>query len=320
LDRYDGIKLGDKLSELQLQSENVHIYNGSLKAVATGEISDDGFDEYEITLGASALEKLDPLLIAAGLHGEEAFSVNKFGGGLAQDDFRTIYSNMAVVDYPYSFANKVCTIQSTDADDTGLEISIEYNELIDDKWFRKFGSATTDAVDGTVSVTVKELTEEGGSVVGDANIVMPYRMTNNGTGVTLQGSLLGTLTIENTAVIYNSIVNGNNQSELASYPIPSDFTCIAYGVGRSIQGTNKPSTFHYNVIPDGKPRQVTRTLDISVNAIYEEFIVPFVFPGKTIMEVQAKINSVSGEGQVQGYWDMVIIKTELLNKILYGVK
>ena len=318
-DRYDGLKLGDKVSELQLQKQNVNIYNGSLKAIPTGNVSEDGSDEYEIALGASAKEKLDPSLIAAGLHGDDAFAVNKFGGGIAQDDFRVIYSNMAVIDYPYDLTNKVCTIQSTNAADINLKIEVEYNELIDNKWVRKLGQAITDGVNGTTPITVKELDSQG-EIVGDAQIVIPYRLKNKGTGVTLSGSLQGVITIENSAVIYNSIVNGDNQSALCAYPIPSDFTAMVFGVGRSVQDTTKPSTFKYNVIPDGEPRQVKRTLDISLNAIYEEFPVPFVFPGKTIMEVQAKINSQSGTGQVQGYWDMIVIKTELLNKILYGVK
>lgn len=318
-DLYDGIKLGDVLSELELQEKNLNIYNRSLRAVATGGISVDGSDEYEITLGASSLEKLSPVAVAAGLHGADAFTINKFGGGIAQDDYRTIYSNMDVIDYPYNFINKVCTIQSTNAADTNLRISVVYNELIGDKWVQKNGEATTNAVDATIPVTVQEL-DSAGLPIGDAQIVIPSILINHGTGVTLAGTLIGTLTIENSAVIYNSIFNGDNQSSLAAYPIPSDFTAIVYGVGRSLQGANKPSTFKYNIIPDGETRQVKRTLDLTIGAIYEEFPVPFVFPGKTIMEVQCKINSVSGTGQVQGYWDMIIIRTTLLNKILYGVK
>lgn len=317
-DQYDGLKLGDIISENELQKQNVNIYNGSLKATPTGNISEDGSDEYEITLGSSALAKLNPVAIAAGLHGDDAFAVNKFGGGEAQDDARTIYSNMAAVDYPYDLTNKICTVQSDDAADTNLKIEVEYNELIGDKWVRRLGQATTDAVDGTIPVTVKKLVN---GVPGDnAQIVIPYRLRNRGNGVTLNGDVIGVITIESSAAIYNSISNGDNQSALCAYPIPSDFTGIAYGVGRSIQGTTKPSTFKYNVILDGEPRQVKRTLDLSENSVYETFPVPFVIPGKSIMEVQAKINSASGTGQVQGYWDMIVIKTELLEKILYGIK
>lgn len=48
MDRYDGLKIGDILSEIELQKFNKYIYNNSLKAVGTGNLSQDGSAEYKI--------------------------------------------------------------------------------------------------------------------------------------------------------------------------------------------------------------------------------------------------------------------------------
>lgn len=48
VDRYDNLKIGDIIDEIQLQKHNKHIYNNSLVAVPTGVISENGYDEFVI--------------------------------------------------------------------------------------------------------------------------------------------------------------------------------------------------------------------------------------------------------------------------------
>ena len=73
-DQYDGLKVGDKISQLTLQNQNPHIYNNSLTAVKTGNISQDGSEEYMIiNNGADYFEQLSLGNIP------ERFSFYKFG-------------------------------------------------------------------------------------------------------------------------------------------------------------------------------------------------------------------------------------------------
>lgn len=242
------------------------------------------------------------------------FPINKFGEGLADTTFKTIYSNMAAADFPYKIdVNETMEIVSTDnVDDIGQKVRIFYVEHVAGDWIYKEGIAVSN---GTTPVQVQEVDSDD-DVVGVANIMIPYRMRNEGLNVTpvsLQGGAVGVITLRTLGGAgddYIKIQNGNNTSTVAVFPIATGFTGVIYGVGRYSNDTGKLTTFHYNAIPYGQPRTVARVVDLKTAADFEIFPVPYKFPEKTILEVQAKVDV--GTAKVGAYWDMTVILTSLL--------
>lgn len=236
-------------------------------------------------------------------------SLNKFGAGTCDTSFKVINPNMANEQYPFLIdENKVMTIQSDNALDTGQVINVKYVEYVssDDSWRYKEGKATTN---GVTPVTVQEIDDDG-SVVGDANIMIPFRMINRGVGVSNTGGAVGTITLENGGTEYASIVDGDNQSLLAFFPIATDYSCVILGVGRSVIGSSKACDFHYKAIPYGQPSQTKRTVGLVESASYENFEMPFVFPEKTILTVEAKIDV--GSAEVSAWFDGLVVENEKL--------
>lgn len=230
--------------------------------------------------------------------------VHKFGEGIVDINFEIIWDDMINTPYPILIdTNLEMTIQSDDAGDVGQTIRVAYAEFADNKWVYKQGKAVTN---GLASVTVQEVDEDD-NVVGNAQIMIPYRMVNEGTGVTNVGSALGTITLENGGTNYALIDNGNNQTLMAIFPICDDYTAIIHGVGRSVVGVNKECEFHYKFTPYGQVSQTKRTVGLVQSAEYENFIIPFVFQ-KGILTVEAKVQS--GTALVSAWWDMNLVETD----------
>jgi len=255
---------------------------------------------------------LDPLEISVHGHGG-SFTVNKFGEGEATTAFRTIYTNMSNADFPYKIdENEKMEISSTSGSDTGQKIRVSYVEYVDGDWIYKEGIAITN---GTTAVQVDEVDEDD-VVVGDANIMIPYRLRNDGLAVSpvsLSGGLVGEITLETldgAGDTYLKIVNGNNSSKACVYPIATGFTGQIFGIGRYSSDKTKVATFHYTAIPYGKPRRVERIVTLTEDSKFETFPVPYTFPEKTILEVQGKL-SVAGD-TIGAYWDMTVIPTSQL--------
>lgn len=236
-------------------------------------------------------------------------SLNKFGSGIATTTFRVVNPNMLNEQYPFLIdENKVMTIQSSDGADTGQKIEVMYVEYqaSDDSWRYKRGLATTN---GTTPVTLQEVDGDD-NIIGDANVMIPYRMINRGIGTSNQGGASGTITLENAGTEYASIINGDNQSLLAYFPVATDYKVIVFGVGRSVVGSNKDADFHYKVIPYGEPSQTKRTTALVQNSDYEQFPVPYVFAEKSILTVEAKI--ATGTAEVSAWFDGFIVEQDKL--------
>lgn len=236
-------------------------------------------------------------------------SLNKFGAGEADTTFKVVYPNMLNAQYPFLIdENKVMTIQSDNVGDVGQKIEVQYVEYDaeDGSWNYKKGEATTN---GLTPVTLQELDSEG-NAIGDANVMIPYRMINKGTGISNQGGLLGNLTLENTSVVYAEILNGDNQSLLAYFPVATGYKAIILGVGRSVVGVNKDADFHYKAIPYGEPSQTKRTTALVQSSDYETFPIPYTFDAKTILTVEAKVGS--GTAQVSAWFDGFIVEEQYL--------
>ena len=232
--------------------------------------------------------------------------VHKFGEGTADTTFKVIYDNMLNADYPFLIdTNLNMTIQSTDALDVGQTIRVFYVEYnaSNQKWEYKVGLSTTN---GLTSVTLKEVDADDNEV-GDANVMIPYRMINEGAGTTFDDDLVGTLTLENTGTVYAQIDNGNNQTLMALFPICDDYKAVIHSIGRSVIGVNKNAEFHYKYAEYGQPSQVKRTVTLSSDSNFENFEIPFVF-GKGILTVEAKIGT--GTALVSAWWDMNLIEAD----------
>lgn len=245
---------------------------------------------------------------------ENKYPVNKFGEGMADTTLKVLYSNMAAVDFPYKIdENEKMEIVSDDVLDVGQRIRVYYTEYVSGAWVNKTGIAITN---GLTAVKVEEVNEDD-VIVGDANIMIPFRLRNEGLNVnpvSLKGGAVGVLTLRTlggAGDIYIKIQNGNNSSAVCVYVIPTGYTGFIHGVGRYSNDTTKKATFHYAAIPYGMPRQVARILTLRDDAKFEIFPVPYKFPEKTILDILGKVDV--GTALIGAYWDMTIIKTELLD-------
>lgn len=233
-------------------------------------------------------------------------TVNKFGGGAVQTAERTVWDNMANADYPFKYTNTPMTIVSSSALDTGQTIHVYYVELVGTDWVYKRGVAVTN---GLTPVTVKEANDDWTPMPTDASIMIPYRMSNAGTGQGT-GSLIGTLTLANGGTTYAQIVNGYNQTLMALFPVATGYSAIVHAVGRSVVGADKSCTFIYSATPEGQCRQAKIVKGLINGSEDNQFDLPYYFPEKTMLEVRAKIDVNSAS--VTASFDLILIKNEYL--------
>lgn len=236
-------------------------------------------------------------------------TVNKFGAGTANTTESIIRDGMEDGNPPLAIdENFGLTIVSDNAADVGQLVEIEYTEYdeITGDWNNKKGIAITN---GLTPVVVNEIGDEG--IIGPAKSMIPFRMTNRGTGVSNQGSLVGTVRLlRDDGEECNRMFDGDNQSLTTLFVVPSGYCFAIFGVGRSIVGINREAKFNYKVIPYGEPNQVKRATYLSTSSIYEKFEVPFVFPEKSIMNVTSKV--IAGTALISAWYDGTLIDMEVL--------
>lgn len=237
-------------------------------------------------------------------------TLNKFAKGELDQTMKTIYQNMLVGgEYPFLInENKEMTIQSTLAGDNGQNIYVNYTEYVSaGVWVNKLGKAVSN---GVAAVTVEELDEDGNSV-GNAQIMLPWRMVNEGDGTTTNAKpVAGVLTLKNAGTEYIRIDNGYNQSLTSVFAIPTGYHMAILGVGRSVIGNSRNAEFNYKFMADGRPNQVKRILFLSESADYEKFEIPFVFEGPAILSVAGNVGT--GTAVCSAWYDAYLIETSVL--------
>lgn len=115
---------------------------------------------------------------------------------------------------------------------------------------------------------------------------------------------VGTITAEISGTVHASIDNGNNQTLMATYTVPSDKTgYIAFGKTSVSSGKDVTIKF-YGRLPGGVPR-VLHVVEIN-SANYDYFFkIPLPVPAGTEVEVRAT-SSASGTA-VSAVFDIVLI-------------
>lgn len=228
-------------------------------------------------------------------------SVFKFGFNPDIDDsLETVWSEGGL--YSYLSAATVLKVSSSSANDTSAGTGARTVEI--------------SGLDGDYNEISETVTLNGQTAVNTTqSFLRVFRMIvkTAGTGAQNAGVIYagtGTVTSGVPANKYGAIAAGDNQTLMALWTVPANYTAYLLQTDVTVATTqnNKYATVHLVARPDGEVFQVKDKFVKAQSSHHQQYDIPLKFEAKTDIEVRAIGDSAAADIAISAGLDIIYIK------------
>lgn len=286
IDTYDGLKVGDKLSQIELQKQNVNFYNNSIIGIPTGATATDGTAEYILVNASDFFD-----LLGKGLIPEHSF-IYKFGRNPAVGATEVLIAAENMYGLPPTA--ETVTVTSDNAADVPGGAGARSVHI--------FGlDANFEPIDEIVNLGAT-------SILEFIRVFRTYVETAGNTGP-VGGANAGIITITQSTSLINMIAIEPNdgQTLCACYTVPSGYKAYIWAADTTV-GEGKTSTNRLKVreFATDSPFRVKGIRDNFENVVGVNFKIPGEYDEKSDIVFTA-ISTAAGTA-VSGTFMIELVK------------